>query len=374
MYATDVYYLHAKKKKKKQQNSDLLVAVYECRWWALDRRDARSVLLIMERAQRPLQLTAGKFCVLSFRLFAIVPGDLDQGLAACESRLTHARDCVTIRHDSRPRHTQKKEEKIKRVTRASRAAAASRAYVVCPSRSISARALFMRFARGLLSRESCIKASSAPCDVRSSIRDIYSGGAGLVEQIDRKTTKRVYYRERRLIFAAHDEKFSGCIYVFLSGRSNRCCRGSRDSLESSSYIHFALRREKIGPPPPPRCVVSRCSGPAVSAAEVASRVSQSGDETTRPRRRRRRRDASDHRHRSGAELRPGSTSAAKTILHDSLFVSLSMIASQQRIGSRGLVSSKRVSSAEKILSTLSRPNPCSDRGKSFWTLDCCAPD
>ncbi|XP_023316067.1 odorant receptor 13a-like isoform X2 [Trichogramma pretiosum] len=68
----DLYIYCYVAEKLNDRNSDLLVAVYECRWWALDKRDARSVQLIMERAQRPLQVTAGKFCVLSFRLFAII--------------------------------------------------------------------------------------------------------------------------------------------------------------------------------------------------------------------------------------------------------------------------------------------------------------
>lgn len=51
---------------------ELSKAAYNCEWYNLDAKKARDVMFILQQAQCPPEITAGKFCSLSMSLFTAV--------------------------------------------------------------------------------------------------------------------------------------------------------------------------------------------------------------------------------------------------------------------------------------------------------------
>ena len=47
-------------------------AAYGCEWYKLPPKDARLLLIIMQRAKTPLQVTAGKLFIFGLELYAKV--------------------------------------------------------------------------------------------------------------------------------------------------------------------------------------------------------------------------------------------------------------------------------------------------------------
>lgn len=54
------------------QSEKLLQACYECNWYEYEINIRKLIFIIMERAKRPLKLTAAKFATLSLQSFATV--------------------------------------------------------------------------------------------------------------------------------------------------------------------------------------------------------------------------------------------------------------------------------------------------------------
>lgn len=63
MYAYEILFL---------QSSKIVYEVYNTNWYEIKPREANLLLIIMRLSQRPFQLTAGKFFVLSLETFAKV--------------------------------------------------------------------------------------------------------------------------------------------------------------------------------------------------------------------------------------------------------------------------------------------------------------
>ncbi|XP_058808725.1 odorant receptor Or2-like isoform X2 [Phymastichus coffea] len=56
--------------KLKDESSSIFRAVYNCKWYELQPKQAALLLIIMQRAKKPLKVTAGKFCSFSMSLYA----------------------------------------------------------------------------------------------------------------------------------------------------------------------------------------------------------------------------------------------------------------------------------------------------------------
>ncbi|XP_028045093.1 odorant receptor 13a [Monomorium pharaonis] len=54
------------------KSTQIAYAAYDCSWYNLSARDARSLVTIMCRARTPLQITAGRFCSFNQELFSEV--------------------------------------------------------------------------------------------------------------------------------------------------------------------------------------------------------------------------------------------------------------------------------------------------------------
>ncbi|KAL2739222.1 odorant receptor 13a-like [Vespula maculifrons] len=52
------------------ESTSILQAVYDCEWYNLTTKEAKSLLMIMHRARSPLCLTAGKFCTFTQELYS----------------------------------------------------------------------------------------------------------------------------------------------------------------------------------------------------------------------------------------------------------------------------------------------------------------
>ncbi|XP_076237967.1 odorant receptor 115 [Calliopsis andreniformis] len=52
------------------ESTEIAEAVYDCEWYNLSPRDAKLLIIIIQRARLPLQVTAGKFCSFTLVLYS----------------------------------------------------------------------------------------------------------------------------------------------------------------------------------------------------------------------------------------------------------------------------------------------------------------
>ncbi|KAG5889705.1 hypothetical protein JTB14_029735 [Gonioctena quinquepunctata] len=58
-----------------EESNSLNTAIYMSKWYNYDHKSKKSLITLMERAKRPIELTAGKFFVLSLDTFTMVAGE-----------------------------------------------------------------------------------------------------------------------------------------------------------------------------------------------------------------------------------------------------------------------------------------------------------